>query len=259
MNGSSASPGSAGIAESAGSDGSAGRTGPSGSPGSPDSPGSSGSSGLGLYALKPWYARKLSGVRGALARREVSPDTLTAAGVACAAGAAAALAWLPDLLRPQAPTLVTTLLTTLTVTVLLAARLAFANLDGALARDTGRTTRRGALLNELGDRAADLVMLAGFLPLAPLWLVATAALAATLPSWVSLAGAAAGAGRLNGGPVGKTERCALVIVAAATGWWTPILVAVAAGSALTAVTRGVRLWRELGGKAPAARGELGIR
>lgn len=188
----------------------------------------------GLYALKPWYADRLSGVRGALARREVSPDTLTVAGVLCAAGAAAALAWLP------------TPFAALPVAVLLAARLAFANLDGALARDTGRMTRRGALLNELGDRAADLVVLAGFLTLAPLWLVATAGLAATLPSWVSLAGAAAGAPRLNGGPVGKTERCALVILAAASGWFVPVLAVIAAGSALTAGLRLARLWRELG-------------
>ncbi|MFD6432256.1 CDP-alcohol phosphatidyltransferase family protein [Streptomyces venezuelae] len=189
----------------------------------------------GLYALKPWYADKLSGVRAALVRREVSPDTLTLAGVACAAGAALALVALP--FGYAAPP----------VALLLAARLAFANLDGALARDTGRTTRRGALLNELGDRAADLIVLAGFLPLAPLWLVATAALAATLPSWVSLAGAAAGAGRLNGGPVGKTERCALVVVAAASGWAVPVLAVLAAGSALTAALRLARLWRELGG------------
>ncbi|GAA3095670.1 CDP-alcohol phosphatidyltransferase family protein [Streptomyces rectiviolaceus] len=188
----------------------------------------------GLYALKPWYADRLSGVRGALARREVSPDTLTVAGVFCAAGAAAALAWLPV---PIAA---------LPVAVLLAARLAFANLDGALARDTGRTTRRGALLNELGDRTADLAMLAGFLTLAPLWLVATAGLAATLPSWVSLAGAAAGAPRLNGGPVGKTERCALVVLAAASGWVVPVLVVIAAGSVLTVGLRLARLWRELG-------------
>ncbi|MFD9908475.1 CDP-alcohol phosphatidyltransferase family protein [Streptomyces sp. NPDC059063] len=210
---------------------------------------SGGPSGLGLYALKPWYARKLSGVRGALARRAVSPDALTAAGVVCAAGAAAALAWLP------AP------LAALPVTVLLLARLACANLDGALARDTGRTTRRGALLNELGDRAADLLVIAGFLPLAPLWLVATAALAATLPSWVSLAGAAAGAPRLNGGPVGKTERCALVIVAAVSGWTVPVLAVLAAGSTLTALTRCARLWAELG-DGPAgspATGESGHR
>ncbi|MCX5385865.1 CDP-alcohol phosphatidyltransferase family protein [Streptomyces sp. NBC_00083] len=187
----------------------------------------------GLYALKPWYADRLSGVRGALARHGVSPDTLTAAGVVSAAGAAAALALLPVPLAA------------LPVAVLLAARLAFANLDGALARDTGRTTRRGALLNELGDRAADLVVLAGFLPLAPLWLVATAALAATLPSWVALAGAAAGAPRRNGGPVGKTERCLLVVVAAASGWAVPVLLAVAAGSVLTAGVRSTWLWREL--------------
>ncbi|MEK0101013.1 hypothetical protein WDA79_21375, partial [Streptomyces sp. A475] len=130
--------------------------------------------------------------------------------------------------------------------VLLAGRLAFANLDGALARDTGRTTRRGALLNELGDRAADLLVVAGFLPLAPLWLVAAAAFATTLPSWVSLAGAAAGAPRRNGGPVGKTERCLLAVVAAASGWAVPVLAAAAAGSAVTAVVRAVWVWRALG-------------
>lgn len=188
----------------------------------------------GLYALKPWYADRLSGLRRALAARQVSPDTLTAAGVLCAAGAAAALAWLP------AP------LAALPVAVLLAARLAFANLDGALARDTGRTTRRGALLNELGDRVADLLVIAGFLPLAPLWLVAAAAFAATLPSCVSLAGAAAGAPRRNGGPVGKTERCLLAVVAAASGGAIPVLAVVAAGSAVTAVVRAVWVWRVLG-------------
>ncbi|MFF0291848.1 CDP-alcohol phosphatidyltransferase family protein [Streptomyces sp. NPDC005262] len=186
----------------------------------------------GLYALKPWYADRLSGVRATLVRREVSPGTLTAAGVASAAGAAVALAALP------------TGLAALPVAVLLAARLAFANLDGAVARETGRTTRRGAVLNELGDRAADLLALAGFLALAPLWLVAAAGLAATLPSWVSLAGAAAGAPRRNGGPVGKTERCLLVVVAAASGWAVPVLTVIAVGSLLTAAVRLAWLWRE---------------
>ncbi|MEV7720178.1 hypothetical protein AB0Q93_23260, partial [Streptomyces sp. NPDC088184] len=67
----------------------------------------------GLYALKPWYADRLSGVRASLVRHEVSPDTLTAAGVVAAAGAAAALAWLPA--GPAAA---------LPVALLLAARLA---------------------------------------------------------------------------------------------------------------------------------------
>ncbi|MGV9316303.1 CDP-alcohol phosphatidyltransferase family protein [Streptomyces sp. NPDC003691] len=187
----------------------------------------------GLYALKPWYATRLAGVRGVLVRRRVSPDALTAAGVLCAGGAAAALALLP------AP------LAALPVAVLLAARLGFANLDGAVARETGRTGPRGALVNELGDRAADLLVLAGFLAIAPLWLVAVAGLAATLPSWVSLAGAAAGGRRINGGPVGKTERCLLVVAAAATGRPVPALAVLAAGSALTALLRLARLRREL--------------
>ncbi|MCM3821807.1 CDP-alcohol phosphatidyltransferase family protein [Streptomyces sp. DR3-1] len=188
----------------------------------------------GLYALKPWYADRLSGVRGALTRRRISPDALTAAGVAAAAAAGGALALLPAGWA-AAP-----------VALLLAARLACANLDGALARDTGRSTRRGALLNEAGDRGADLLVIAAFWAVAPGWLVALAACAATLPSWVSLAGAAAGAPRLNGGPAGKTERCLLAVVAAATGWYAPVLAVLAAGSAATALLRGARLWRELG-------------
>ncbi|MER7177102.1 CDP-alcohol phosphatidyltransferase family protein, partial [Streptomyces mesophilus] len=137
---------------------------------------------------------------------------------------------------------------------LLAARLAFANLDGALARDTGRCTRRGAVVNELGDRLADLAMLAGFLFVAPVWLVACAALAATAPSWVALAGAAAGAPRRNGGPVGKTERCALVVLAAATGWFVPVLGILAVGSLVTAVVRLAWVWRELADRPAAAVG-----
>ncbi|MFJ8670479.1 phosphatidate cytidylyltransferase [Streptomyces sp. NPDC093589] len=198
----------------------------------------------GLYALKPWYAARLGGIRGALVRRNVSPDALTAAGVLSAAGAAAALAWLP------------TPLAALPVAALLAARLACANLDGALARDTGRCTRRGSVLNELGDRAADLLVVAGFLTLAPPSLVAVAALAATLPSWVALAGAAAGAPRRNGGPVGKTERCLLAVVAAATGWAVPVLIVLAAGSALTAALRLAWLWRELANGADDAPGNV---
>ena len=67
-----------------------------------------------------------------------------------------------------------------------------------------------------------------------------AALAASTPSWVSLAGVAAGAPRLNGGPVGKTERCAVLVAVAATGWAAPLLAVLAAGSLLTA---GLRLRR----------------
>ncbi|MEV0917751.1 hypothetical protein AB0I93_26275 [Streptomyces sp. NPDC049967] len=46
------------------------------------------------------------------------------------------------------------------------------------------------------------------------------------------------------GPVGKTERCLLVVVAAASGWAVPVLTVIAAGSLLTAGLRLAGLWRE---------------
>jgi CDP-diacylglycerol--glycerol-3-phosphate 3-phosphatidyltransferase len=91
--------------------------------------------------------------------------------------------------------------------------------------------------NELGDRAADLLVLAGCLALAPAPVVLLAMLAACLPSFVSLAGAAAGLPRLQAGPVGKVERVAVVAVVAAVGFATPLLLALAAGSVLTAARR----------------------
>ncbi|MDX6287991.1 MAG: CDP-diacylglycerol---glycerol-3-phosphate 3-phosphatidyltransferase [Frankiales bacterium] len=180
----------------------------------------------GLYAFKPWYAARLTPLRRRFAVRGVTPNAVTAAGVVFAAGAGAVLA----LVRPG-------WWAALAVTALLAARLACANLDGALARETRRTSAYGSVVNEFGDRAADLAALAGCLVLAPPSVVATAAFASTLPSWVALAGAAAGANRVNGGPVGKTERAALLVVIALTGAAVPILIVLATGSVLTAALR----------------------
>ncbi len=129
----------------------------------------------------------------------------------------------------------------LPVAVLLVLRLARANLDGALARETGTQTRWGAVLNELGDRAADLVMLAGLLPHVPAPLALGALLAASIPSWVSLAGGTAGSRRLNGGPVGKTERCLVIVLAAVSGWYSVAAAAIVAGSVLTGAVRLLRI------------------
>lgn len=184
----------------------------------------------GLYGLKPWFAARLGRVRAMLVAHRVAPGAISAAGIAFGAGVGAALA----LIRPG-------WLCGLVVAALLVARLACANLDGGVARDGGRSTRFGAVVNELGDRAAELAALAGCLAFAPVGLVAATALAATLPSWVSLAGAAAGAPRIQGGPIGKTERCLLLAALAASGAWPVLLSAIAVGSAVTAVVRVVRL------------------
>jgi CDP-diacylglycerol--glycerol-3-phosphate 3-phosphatidyltransferase len=165
----------------------------------------------------------------------VAPGIVTAAGVGFGALAGLVLATVHS--PPVAAVL---------VAALLALRLAAANLDGALARETGTSTRWGAVVNELGDRGAELAVLAGCFALSPSWLVLLAMLAASAPSWVALAGAAAGAERINGGPMGKTERClVLVVLAAVPAYAGLLLAALAAGSTLTAAVRLRALHRAL--------------
>ena len=194
----------------------------------------------GLYAAKPWYTARLTGVVRFSVERQVSPDLFTWVGVGCAA-AAAATSW-------QGWWEATA--------VLLALRLAGANLDGAVARARGVARPWGFVLNEIGDRASDLLLFAGLAGLAasrvsdpsmlsPLVLVLIAACAATLPTFAALAATGAGASRRNGGPLGKTERCALAVIATA---WPPGLPAVCyvviVGSVATATLRLAAAWRE---------------
>ena len=182
-----------------------------------------------LYALKPWYTRRLDRLVRWAVRRDVSPDVFTWLGVLSAAGAgvATALGWWPLVL------------------LLLAGRLAGANLDGAVARARGVSRPWGFVVNEIGDRLSDLLMFAGLAVLlgrlqggAAVGLVLVAALAATLPTFASLAGAGAGAPRLNGGPFGKTERCLVVVLVVALPGLSPILLPALIGlSVVTATTR----------------------
>lgn len=196
----------------------------------------------GLYALKPWYTRRLNRFVAAADRHNLSPDLFTAAGVlgAAAAGVFLALGW---------PIL---------AAVALALRLAGANLDGAVARARGVSRPWGFVLNEIGDRFSDLLMFAGLVVLAARtgtstgWgdtavvVVLLAALAATTPTFASLAAAGAGATRRNGGPFGKTERCLAAVLAAAVPAWLVVISAIIiAGSLLTCALRCAGAYREL--------------
>ncbi|MGA5462842.1 CDP-alcohol phosphatidyltransferase family protein [Mycobacterium sp. NPDC050041] len=191
----------------------------------------------GLYALKPWYTRQLRGAVEHAVVHRISPDVYTAVGVAAAACGAVAVAngWWPAALA------------------FLAVRLAGANLDGAVARARGISAPWGFVVNELGDRASDVLMFAGLSVWAgangtPVAWVLTAALAATQPTFAALAGAGAGAARRNGGPFGKTERCLAVVVATALPQAIPLVcVVVVAGSMLTASVRLRAVRRELAG------------
>jgi CDP-diacylglycerol--glycerol-3-phosphate 3-phosphatidyltransferase len=186
----------------------------------------------GLYGLKPWFADRLAAVRRLLLRHAVAPNLISWCGIGFGAAAGAVLATT----RPGPAC-------AFAVAALLIARLGCANLDGAVARESGRGSRFGSVVNEFGDRAAELAALAGcaWIPGTPGWLLAVTALACSAPSWVALAGAAAGAPRLQGGPVGKTERCLLLVVLAAVGHVVPVLGLLAAGSAVTALLRAGRI------------------
>jgi len=105
---------------------------------------------LGLYALKPWYARRLVTILDRLDPSRVTPNAVSAAGVV--AGAVGGLT-----LAIAAPGVVAAVVVALAA----AARLACANLDGGLARRRGATSRWGGLVNEVTDRLADLALLAG--------------------------------------------------------------------------------------------------
>jgi CDP-diacylglycerol--glycerol-3-phosphate 3-phosphatidyltransferase len=201
---------------------------------------------LGLYALKPWYTRRLTPIVNIAVARHISPDVFTAAGVvaAGAAGATVALGWWP------------------LAALFLALRLAGANLDGAVARARGVSRPWGFVVNEIGDRASDLLTFAGLAVWAarqhgpglhwlswPVIMVLVAALAATLPTFASLAGAAAGATRRNGGPLGKTERCLFVLLATAFPVILPVVsTQLINGSLITTALRLRAAHRELAAK-----------
>ncbi len=162
---------------------------------------------LGLYGLKGWFGDQLEPVLKFALKARLSPDVFTLlgvlGGVLAGAGVIAVQWWL--------------------VLIGGIVRLAGANLDGALARRRGKATRGGAFKNELGDRLADFATMLSF-ALVPAVaadsqlqaLCLFAAGAAMLPSIASWIGLARGRQRINGGPLGKTERtfAAVLIVAA---------------------------------------------
>ncbi|MDT5235028.1 MAG: CDP-diacylglycerol---glycerol-3-phosphate 3-phosphatidyltransferase [Mycobacterium sp.] len=200
----------------------------------------------GLYALKPWFTRRLTPILDTAVAHNVSPDVFTAAGVVAAGAAGVAIAFG---IWPLAA-------------LFLVLRLAGANLDGAVARARGVSRPWGFVLNEIGDRASDMLTFAGLAVFAarlhgpgmhwlswPVIQVLVAALAATLPTFASLAAAAAGATRRNGGPLGKTERCLFIALATAFPVILPIvLTQLVNGSLITTVLRLRAAKRELAAK-----------
>jgi phosphatidylglycerophosphate synthase len=145
----------------------------------------------------------------------------------------------------------------LAVPVLAAARLVLNVLDGMVARAAPRPPRPiGEVWNELGDRAADIVFLAGLaaVPAVGPTLAFAAIVAALLASHAGLASRAAGGRRLYGGLMSKPGRMITLAVAAPLAFLfadeTPLVagaIVIAAGSLLTFLQRVLTAVRELAG------------
>ena len=197
---------------------------------------------MNLYATKGAINARLAPLVGRLAAGGVKPDALTLAAVPLAVAGGAAL-----LLSPSMPALL------LAVPAVAALRLLLNLLDGELARRTGQIHPRGELYNELGDRLADIALLApiAFLPGAQRESVLLGVLVAVLASYIGVTARAAGGERIYRGVLSKPGRmlllsafCLFVFARGPDGWWAfgPLLLL---GAGLTALERLVVAVRRL--------------
>ena len=189
-----------------------------------------------VYKLKPAFQRLLRPAVQRLADAGVTPNQITIAALLLSLASGAAIA-----LQPAQP------LWLLLLPPVLLLRMALNAIDGMLAREHAMTTPLGAMLNELGDVAADSAL---YLPLALLPGVSAAPLLllVLLSAFTELAGLAAlqaGASRRYDGPFGKSDRALLIGtlglalgLGAPTGLWLDALLWVCVALAgLTVINR----------------------
>lgn len=198
----------------------------------------------GLYGLKPAFVASLRRVEDRLYQRGVRADTVTVAALAIAAVTALAL-----VAGTRVPWL------WLAVPLLCLARMGCNALDGALARRRGASSARGAVLNELSDRAADAVTFAALAPAVGVFLALAVVVVALCTSFVAVVGQAVVGQRVGAGPLGKPDRVAVLSVAAAVGAFAGpealvvgswVLVAL---GAITIARRTRVVWQHAGGAA----------
>lgn len=177
---------------------------------------------MSLRALRPVAQRALRPVVRLLATAGVTPNALSLTSTALALVGGASLA---GGLRPAA------------AVALLGARLVLDVLDGELARATGRTSRAGAFLNDVGDGLDDVLLYGGLaLGMGSAAMFAFAALGAAT-ELVAVAGLAHGAPRSQAGPLGKVDRMLVVgLIAAAADAGVRVDAGVVVATALVALT-----------------------
>ena len=199
----------------------------------------------GLYAVKPWFVRRLRGAEDEMVARGVSADAVTVAAVVVSIGAGLVIA-LGGLLDVEALWFL--------VPPLVVIRLALNALDGSIARRTGTARPFGAALNEAGDRLSDAATIGATAFVVQPALAITAVAAAFAASLFGVVSMALTGSRDSGGPMGKADRAALLAVGAflaavagSTLPFTVVLWIVLLGSVATAGLRIARCHRVLEG------------
>lgn len=188
-----------------------------------------------LYLVKPAFQRTLEPASRFATEHSISPNQLTLAAVAVSllGGIALGLSSVEPLLL-------------LVAVPVVGLRLALNALDGMVARRARLATPGGELLNELGDRLGDLLLVGGLVLAghADPRLGAVALAAITLPGAVGVAARAAGGARRYEGPLSKPDRMAALAGASMLTLIFPVgavvdgyFVLLIAGALLTAAIR----------------------
>jgi CDP-diacylglycerol---glycerol-3-phosphate 3-phosphatidyltransferase len=156
---------------------------------------------LSIYDLKLRFQAFHRPLLAKLARLGISPDTITWLALLGSVSLGCVI-WL----RGNHPVCL------LLLPAWLLIRMSLNALDGMMAREFRMATARGAILNELGDVLSDLAL---YLPLASwyaaaAWPVLAFVFGAMLTEFCGLLGQALGGRRRYEGPMGKSDRAALI-------------------------------------------------
>ncbi|HKX17725.1 MAG TPA: CDP-alcohol phosphatidyltransferase family protein [bacterium] len=199
---------------------------------------------------RPVPARRwpvLRRIAGELARRGVSPNVISVAGMLCGAGAGGLF-----VVAAHAAPFVH--VAWVAAAALIAVRATANVLDGLVAVEFGGADPAGILYNEVPDRVSDAAMLIGlgYAQGSSPELGYLAAYLAVLTAYVRATGKIAGAPQEYGGPMGKQQRMAVAVLVALCYAFSPVgwmpaaavfrpafagLLLIVAGSAWTVIWR----------------------
>jgi CDP-diacylglycerol--glycerol-3-phosphate 3-phosphatidyltransferase len=197
-----------------------------------------------IYDLKPKFQSLLRPITRGLAAAGVTANQITVAALLLSVATGATIAWRPDQRWPL-----------VLLGPVLFIRMALNAIDGMLAREHGMKSALGAILNEIGDVAADaaiylpLALVQGFDPA----LVVAAVVLAVFTEMTGVVGVQIGASRRYDGPFGKSDRAfafgamsLMVGLGVPVGRWiTVVLVGMIVLLTLTVFNRGLRALREV--------------